>query len=59
MKGGALATLFTADIGEYGIDAGRAMPTTRASEAWWKAVANTFWSATEKGGEPDTKPPRP
>ncbi len=57
--GGALATLFTADVGEYGIDAGRALPTTTASsDAWWKAITNTFMGNTgkEHGRQ---EPPRP
>jgi hypothetical protein len=56
--GGALATLFTADIGEYGIDAGRGLPQMEASEPWWKGIVNTFMG--EKAEEERTKkPPRP
>ena len=40
--GGALSTLFTADIGQYGIDAGRGLPQLEQSEPWWKSVVNTF-----------------
>lgn len=56
--GGALATLFIADIGEYGIDAGRALPQTDASDAWWMSLANTFTGSKNK--EPVSRqPPRP
>jgi hypothetical protein len=55
--GGALATMFIADLGEYGIDAGRALPQLDASDAWWKAIASTF---VEKVAEQAPKePPRP
>lgn len=40
--GGALATLFTADIAEGGIDAGRSLPQKAPSEPWWKGIASTF-----------------
>jgi hypothetical protein len=40
--GGALSTLFTADIGQYGIDAGRGLPQLEQSEPWWKSVVNNF-----------------
>ena len=55
--GGALATLFTADIGEYGVDAGRGLPQLQESEPWWKSIANTFMGqeAQEERGDP----PRP
>lgn len=57
--GGALSTLFTADIGEYGIDAGRALPTTApSSDAWWKAIASTFMGNSGQE-EPSREPPRP
>ena len=56
--GGALAALFTADIGEYGIDAGRSLPTIEPSEPWWKAIASTFTG--QEGQETVSKePPRP
>ena len=51
--GGALATLFTADIAEYGIDAGRGLPQTDASDAWWMF----FRGADDK--EKKSQPPRP
>jgi len=58
--GGALSTLFTADIGQYGIDAGRALPQLLPSEPWWKGVANIF---AGQGGNLDQsalkEPPRP
>lgn len=56
--GGALATLFTADIGEYGIDAGRALPTSSASDVWWKAIANTFMGNLAQE-QVSRQPPRP
>lgn len=56
--GGALATLFTADIGEFGIDAGRALPTAKGSEAWWKGISNIFLG--DGGGQQAAMaPPRP
>lgn len=58
--GGALATLFTADIGQFGIDAGRALPQLAPSEPWWKAIANTF--VGKQTTDEDLKisgPPRP
>ena len=56
--GAALATLFTADIGEYGVDAGRGLPQLDDSDAWWKSIANTLTGreAQDDGG---VKPPRP
>jgi hypothetical protein len=36
-----LATLFAADVGEFGLDAGRALPQTAPSDAWWKTLSNT------------------
>lgn len=55
--GGALATLFTADIGEYGIDAGRSLPQKDPSDAWWKGVAKAFnFARTEDFAK---APPRP
>ena len=56
--GGALATLFTADIGEFGIDAGRALPQVEESEPWWKAITNTFMGQEGKK-QKMTEPPRP
>jgi hypothetical protein len=55
--GAALATLFIADIGEFGIDAGRALPQSEPSDAWWKAVTNTFMGKEAK--DESKKPPRP
>ncbi|KAL7580261.1 hypothetical protein ACA910_012997 [Epithemia clementina (nom. ined.)] len=55
--GGALATLFTADIGEYGVDAGRGLPQMKESEPWWKSIANTFMGQEAKEERRD--PPRP
>jgi Lipase (class 3) len=57
--GGALATLFTADIGQYGIDAGRGLPQLEESEPWWKAVVNSFLSVPGSSDAPSNEPPRP
>ena len=57
--GGALATLFTADIGEYGIDAGRALPQLAPSDPWWKSIANTFMGQEAKDSSGTVGPPRP
>jgi len=61
--GGALATLFTADIAEAGIDAGRSLPSKAPSEPWWKGIAGTFNKEVgDKLPEIVTKksgPPRP
>jgi Lipase (class 3) len=57
--GGALATLFTADIGQYGIDAGRGLPQLEESEPWWKAVVNSFTSVPGNNDAPLSEPPRP
>jgi hypothetical protein len=56
--GGALSTLFAADIGEFGIDAGRALPQTDVSEDWWKSIQSTVMG---KQGVQNAKraPPRP
>ena len=58
--GGALATLFTADVGQYGFDAGRALPQQEPSDPWWKSIANTF-SGTSQQEQPTSSkgPPRP
>jgi len=56
--GGALATLFAADVGEYGFDAGRGLPQEAPSEPWFGRLAKTLAS-----GKSVTKrlsaPPRP
>lgn len=57
--GGALATLFTADIGQYGIDAGRGLPQLEESDPWWKAVVNSFISVPGSNDAPSNEPPRP
>ena len=59
--GGALATLFIADIGEYGIDAGRGLPQVEESEPWWNSLASTFFNNKDNtNNKPkDTKPPKP
>lgn len=57
--GGALATLFTADIGEYGIDAGRALPQLGPSDPWWKSITDTFMGKEAKESSSTVGPPRP
>jgi hypothetical protein len=56
--GGALATLFTADIAEFGVDAGRALPQLKASDPWWKSVAQALGQAATIV-EMEQAPPRP
>lgn len=55
--GGALSTLFTADVGEYGIDAGRGLPQLEPSEPWWTSLASNFFEKEEPTEK--TPPPRP
>jgi hypothetical protein len=55
--GGALSTLFTADIGEFGIDAGRGLPQLEPSEPWWISLASNFFEKEELSEK--TPPPRP
>lgn len=59
--GGALATLFTADVGQYGLDAGRGLPQLQPSEPWWKAVTNVLFSQDDDsvGTTMQKEPPRP
>jgi hypothetical protein len=53
-----LSTLFTADIGEYGIDAGRGLPQLDESEPWWNSLASNFFN--DKATKPENvQPPRP
>lgn len=58
-KTGALSTLFTADIGEYGIDAGRSLPQLAPSENWWKSITNTFMGQEAQDASGKVGPPRP
>jgi hypothetical protein len=57
--GGALATLFTADIAEFGIEAGRALPQVKESDPWWKSVASSFIGQTTTEVRSKQGPPRP
>lgn len=50
--------MFTADIGEYGFDAGRALPTTGESDPWWKVITNRLSGDTGQK-ESNNEPPRP
>ncbi|KAK3288513.1 hypothetical protein CYMTET_4016 [Cymbomonas tetramitiformis] len=45
--GGALATLFAADVGENGLDSGRGLPTKAASDPWYTRLIG-FLSEGEK-----------
>ena len=56
--GGALATLFTADIAEFGMDAGRALPQLEPAEPWWKGVARVVIGG-DQGDLESASPPRP
>mmetsp|Transcript_6568 Transcript_6568/g.9390 ORF Transcript_6568/g.9390 Transcript_6568/m.9390 type:complete len:817 (+) Transcript_6568:70-2520(+) len=55
--GGSLSTLFTADVGEYGIDAGRGLPQLEPSEPWYSSLAANFMKNVEPSKA--TAPPRP
>jgi hypothetical protein len=60
--GGALATLFTADVGQYGFDAGRGLPQLEASQPWWSTITNTIFgqeAMNTKSGSSAQLPPRP
>jgi len=61
--GGALATLFTADIAESGIDGGRALPQKAPSEPWWKGIAGIVQGNKNDDNAPAVPtgggPPRP
>jgi len=58
--GGALSTLFVADVGEYGCDAGRGLPQTQPSEPWWKSVGGIFSKKNDSNkNDKDGGPPRP
>ncbi|CAB9496305.1 Lipase class 3 family protein [Seminavis robusta] len=57
--GGALSTMFSADIGEYGIDAGRALPQLAPSEPWWKSITNTIMGQEARDSSGKSGPPRP
>lgn len=54
--GGSLATLFTADIGQYGLDGGRGLPQLEESDPWWKGITNLVGQADLKA---QREPPRP
>lgn len=57
--GGALATLFTADIGQFGVDAGRALPQLEPSDPWWKSIAAALSGRKELDKVKGRGPPRP
>jgi pimeloyl-ACP methyl ester carboxylesterase len=56
--GGALATLFTADIGQFGVDAGRGLPQLIPSDPWWKSIASTVMGQEAQEAK-EIAPPRP
>jgi len=56
--GAALATLFTADVGEYGIDAGRGLPQLAPSEPWFLQLTSTFTKG-KSNVDNNAPPPRP
>ena len=57
--GGALATCFTMDVAEYGLDAGRGLPQLAPSEDWWSSIASTFTGMKSQPGGAPLLPPRP
>jgi hypothetical protein len=57
--GGALATLFTLDIAEYGIDAGRSLPQLEKSDDWWKSITTTIMGDKAMSSLKPLPPPRP
>jgi hypothetical protein len=57
--GGALATLFTLDVAEFGIDAGRALPQKEDSDMWWKSIASSVMGNKAMGVGKPPPPPRP
>jgi len=62
MKGGALATLFAADVAEYGMDAGRGLPQLEPSAPWWTRMSESLFNNKNSNGSFDMSragPPRP
>mmetsp|Transcript_39166 Transcript_39166/g.58977 ORF Transcript_39166/g.58977 Transcript_39166/m.58977 type:complete len:455 (+) Transcript_39166:1552-2916(+) len=57
--GAALATLFTTDVAEYGMDAGRSLPQLEPSEPWWNSLATSILGKDSKIGGAPPPPPRP
>jgi hypothetical protein len=57
--GGALATCFTLDLAEYGVDAGRGLPQLEASEDWWSSIASTLTGKKVESKGTPPPPPRP
>lgn len=50
--------MFTADIAQFGIDAGRALPQLEPSDPWWKSVAKSIGRGSDEITKA-TEPPRP
>lgn len=57
--GGALATCFTLDIAEFGVDAGRGLPQLEPSENWWSSIASTLTGKQVEAKSAPPPPPRP
>lgn len=57
--GGALATCFTLDVAEYGVDAGRGLPQLEPSENWWSSIASTLTGKQVESKSTPPPPPRP
>ena len=57
--GGALATLFVADVAEFGVDSGRGLPSLDKSEPWFQRITAFFASADDLGKAKLGKPREP
>jgi len=57
--GGALATLFTADVAEFGMDAGRSLPQLAKSDPWWNSLSTLFSKPDSSKNKPPPEPPQP
>lgn len=55
--GGALATLFAADVAEFGMDAGRGLPQLEPSAPWWSRIG--LFSNNREEEKVEEGPPRP
>jgi predicted lipase len=57
--GGALATLFVADVAEFGVDSGRGLPTTRKSEPWYQRLTSLLSARSSELGTSGKAPAPP
>mmetsp|Transcript_34102 Transcript_34102/g.78719 ORF Transcript_34102/g.78719 Transcript_34102/m.78719 type:complete len:449 (-) Transcript_34102:205-1551(-) len=57
--GGALATLFAADVAKGGFDAGRGLPQADPSPPWYERMATTISMQGKKENKQSSQPPRP